>query len=580
MNRRSWFAAAVVLTLLCLAISQLWFWRRGLYSDDYALRTRVVDPVTGATTPLLGRYNEMYPARILMHQVAFAFLWLMPGGELLVRTVIALFVALNSALLGLLVHRALGSRTAALIAAWIFLMPVFAAEAVLWTTAAAEYVLGGTLALLYALVVVDDAARDQQPLRTAALAAALLILTLMFAEAYIVIVVLAPLVAAVAAVRAGRSIQDGCRRALRASRVAIPVVVVFSVAFALSPLPGLRGGLDLTITGLVTRAGAYVDRLYWLTLSPAFGRPVLTESFRQGMEALTTTSAFLLAAVAAASLIALSLVQWRSEARDTASGSASGAALLAIGLLWVAAAVFVPGIVAKGQTLDYRLLYFPTAGLGVSIASLCWLWEKRWATHPVMGRLPLLCGILALVAGAIALAGYGRMYQLRSQQDQQQVEAVVRAIPSSFLPQGAVVVPYRFDPEPSGAASKMLTGVFEAWWSTEEALNAAYRRHDLRAIAGNRWGGWDSAFTLRNGPGGLTIDVQDDRVPLDRLVLLANSNGAVSVIRRLVVHACGGQVSDVTLPAAERGSGPRLRFVESLEVSATIEPCPASGSRS
>ena len=135
--------------LLCLVLSNLAIWRRGLYVDDYFNYTVAVDVVSGRWRPFLSRSQvPAFPIRLLSYAVATSFSGLIPAHELWVRLITALAVAANACLLGGLVYRVLGSRLAALVSGWLFLVPVYAYEAVLWATST-TYTVGTVFALLF-----------------------------------------------------------------------------------------------------------------------------------------------------------------------------------------------------------------------------------------------------------------------------------------------------------------------------------------------------------------------------------------------------------------------------------------------
>jgi hypothetical protein len=567
--RTSWLWTAVALTVVCLAIAHLVFWQHGLYLDDYALRTRVIDPITGATTPIWSRYMETYPARVLMHLVAFELLAGEPQAQLFERTLLAACVAFNACLLGGIVYRAVASRTAALVAASIFMVPVFATEAVFWTTAAAEYVFAGTCALLFVHCIIDGACGKAGLARTAVLAAVTMGIALMFAEAFIAVVMLAPLVAMVAALRQGQPRRATGSRTAVAMSLALPLALGFALVLAYSPLPSLLGGLDLSSAGLLSQGRAFAARTYWLTVSSDFGWPVLRQVSVDGLASLVATPG-LRALLAAAAILGVCLVAtWSSRPADRSASYSHAAALFGIGLLWTV--VPIPAVVARGQSVDPRLLYLPTAGAGITAGALVWFVEKWTGGRGILARLPIAVAVTTLILGSIAMAGHARLYAIRSQQDAAQIEAATRALPPSLLPREAVIVPYQFDSGQAGdPSSRVLFGVFEAWWSASEALNAALRRADLMAITGNRWSRW--TFALDGDRSTQRMRIQGTPVALDKLVVLAVQDQRIAPVESLVIHACDGTATRVALPTAQAWLAAGLGVVHSIDVPGSV-PC-------
>jgi hypothetical protein len=572
---RWWFHPALLLTVICLAAAQLLFWRHGLYLDDYALRTRVIDPVTGMHTPMWSRYIETFPARLFMHHLTFALVGAVPRFEFAVRALIALAVGINGCLLGLLVHRCLGSRTAALVASWTFMVPVFAAEVVYWTTAATEYLMAVMWALILALVVCDAATGRRTRMQAIFLCAVTMAMGLMFAETQIAIAVIAPMAAVIAAVRQGHSVRPAASRSLWAMSAAVPLLVGFSIIVATSPFAALRGGVEVSATALLWQVRSFTSRAYWLTVSPEWGWPVLRQMAQDGWDGLSGMWAGRLAIGGAAACAVCIVALWRSRTSDRAAPYACGIAAVAVGLFWVVLSMFVPAALVGGQVLESRLLYFPTAGAAFAVAGLTWLLEKRTRGAGVLGRAPLVLGVLGLLAGSTAMTGYSRLYAERFAEDSAQLAAVTDAVPVALLPRNAVVLPYRLDRATAAPASRALSGVFESWWSATEALKAAYRRSDITAVTTNRWDTWRFASSDATA---VTLRVQGAPVSLDRLVVVAEQHGSVLPVRALMIASCGGKSARVVLPAVQAWAARGRPVIDALTVpgerSAT---CPPAG---
>jgi hypothetical protein len=560
---------AVILTIACLTSVHLLMPHRGLYLDDYALRTRVVDAATGEYTPLLGRYNDMYPARLLMHHLAYVYLALVPDHELLVRAAIALNVALNAVLLGGLVYRILRSTPCAMLAICGFLVPLYASEVVLWTTAAAEYLPAGAATLMFLHAAAGAASDETAGWSRASVAAFWALLMLMFAEAYITLLALAPLVTLAAGYRHGIPPRKAAWRGLRMLRVCMPLAVVVCVIYAHS-LGDLRGGLDLSPYGLTTRAGAYVDRLNWLTFSETWGEAIIAETFSGGVDYLVHAAVgralFFVILVSAV----WTIVSARATGDEVAVPPQCGWIVLTIGVMWTLLTLFLPGLVARAQSLELRLLYAPTAGVTLTLAAACWMLQTRMSAQWLAARLIVGAGTVILVGSTIVLTGHARLYEQRSERDAQQITAVIQAVPGAYLPAGTIVVPYEFEPRGAQPTSgRLLAGVFESWWSASEALNAAYRRTDLLSVTANRWVEWDFEYDASHSPA--EVLVQDTPVRSADLLLLVYRDSRAFAVRTLIVPRCTGTPAEVTLPIGRRLADSGVPVLDRLVVPGPIK---------
>jgi hypothetical protein len=145
LERYGWLFTAAV----CLVAGYLAAWQRGLYMDDYTHKLMAVDPLTGNwIMPWDIDLYMPFPVRTLTVVIHAYILGILSTGEFWVRVASAIGVGVNALLLGILVYRIVGSRMAAVVAGWLFLMQFYAQEAVLWASAAG-YVLGCGLTLVF-----------------------------------------------------------------------------------------------------------------------------------------------------------------------------------------------------------------------------------------------------------------------------------------------------------------------------------------------------------------------------------------------------------------------------------------------
>jgi hypothetical protein len=146
-------------------------------------------------------------------------------------------------------------------------------------------------------------------------------------------------------------------------------------------------------------------------------------------------------------------------------------------------------------------------------------------------------------------------YAARSQLDQRQLAALVRAVPAKYLPGDAYLVPVHCE-EPLFAGrdtvNLLLTGVLETPWSAHGALSMAYRRRDFVVHTSNRW----LPMTFTRIPGtdrkadGLKIN--GTRMPLERTILFTYRDGKGCAIENLTLSEPDGSLHRLHLPAADR----------------------------
>lgn len=563
LRRYGWLLCA----LLGLLISYLLVWQRGLYMDDYYLKNVVFDPVAQMTTPMSGRPMDWLPARSLHYLVTFSLIELVPRYEFFVRLVVALFVGLNALLLGGLVYRLIGSRLAAVIGGWLFLAPIFAAEAVLWIAACA-YVFSATFALLF-LHLSLSVQSQQKRIGTFIVGGALAFtLMLLFIEAYITTIGLALLLSLAVAAHKRQTVYVTVKRALLYLLLPGLTLVFFSFLYRRSPLLANRGGLDLNLYNLIERSASFIQAMFWMTVSPEWGGSLLKETLISGFNVILSSTSGGLLLGGAVLLFLLTILTWRNGEREFEAPYAVGLVLFFTGLIWLLVAMLFPGVVGKAQILEYRMLYYPTAGLSLSVAALIWMATKYLRSRQLWGKVFLSLASLALLGSSITMLGYTRLFARRYATDQRQVSVVAKTIASETLPAGAYLVPYKFDQD-SGAGgttgSKLLSGVFEARWSAQNALNAAYRRNDLQAITANRWSDWRFKYDAQGLPNN-RLHIQGTQVPIDKTLLVAYLDGKALPVQKLLISMNDGTEQTVIFPLASNLAAQGVPTVNTLSV--------------
>jgi hypothetical protein len=558
LRRFAWALAS----LTCLILSYLLVWQRGFYFDDYNNRILAYNVITGHTSPIWdrSRYGS-FPARMFAWTLVTGFAQFLTSAEFWVRLVAMLGIGFNALLLGWFVYRVLGSRLAALISGWLFLVPVYGFEAILWL-GAIGYIFMVTLALLFLHACWSAFAdlhrirhwrlkTDLGPVSRSILLSVLAFVTmLLIAESYVTIIGLVPLLGVVFAMRRSHTrMWVMLRRAIfiAAWPSAISAIIYF-LFYRASAIEAQRGGLDLSYSGLSYRVHGYFDRLRWMTVSDKGGEHLTDDVFRLGRTMVFAswkgTTLFVVACV----LILLTALSWRTDERDYKARYCVGSLLVAIGLIWAIVTMLFPAVLAKAQILEYRMLYFPIAGLSVALGTFIWMvmkWIGRF--RPAGEKICIAVVGVFLLMSTIPMVGYTYAFAARSRLDQQQIAAVTRAIPAEYLPQHSYIVPFALEehlPVRGDYVNALLVGVFDAPHSANAALEMAYRRNDLISITSNHWVG----MKFSDPSGQLTI--QGFPMPTDRTVLFTLRGNTALVIEQITINEVDGTQRVVQFPVA------------------------------
>jgi hypothetical protein len=542
MQRYGWLAFFIA----CLTLSYLLVWQRGLYADDYFFYNDVVDSVSGARQFYLPDRLD----RVLHFLVDTNLAGIMPEYEALVRLLAALCTAANALLLGWLVARLVHSRFAAVVAAWFFLAPFAAHEAVLWISAY-SYMFSVLCTLLCLHAAVTVLTRERRWRRWALAAITCYAAAVGFGEQAALSVILLPLLAIVL-LRQERS--AGPRRAATRSIAMVVAMSVIAAAivwfgYRTSSLVMPRGGMDLSIGSLAQKTLEFMNRLLGLTIRPNTGLRLTIEAGKLGVHKLLDAPPAMLVFVAAAILLLVTARTWQSEGSSRMPARATLGAGAACA--WFVASALIPGIAIPNQILAPRMLYIPLAGLSVAGALLAW----RLASRFVPERLVLLAAGAIVLVSSVCMLGYDRAYEARSQLDQRQLATLRQALPARYLPQGAYVVAIDVDERLFGHSdgmSNVMLGLLQSRWSAPRAMNTSYRRNDLQTVASTSILVKDVAYTEARGAAPAELRVMDTPLPIDKTVIFVYKDGASRIIESLVVRQSDGARLTVRFPVAEK----------------------------
>ncbi len=266
---------------------------------------------------------------------------------------------------------------------------------------------------------------------------------------------------------------------------AFALAVTYAIAFAYV-LVVLRASPIVAVHGKVTLDPLVIlsERLPQLSASVAsyleewLPRGIFADALLLGIQAwLTSLWFWVLVMILGVGVIVAAretTKQWDDQRADNAF------ALIAIGLVWFALAL-VPVLFISGLSVSSRVMLFPSAGLALAAGGLAgWLVERAWTRRQLVWTAIMVALAMLVLVNALAMAGLLRVYQLRSARDQQQLTALLKALPE--LPQTpSWILAHALDqtivqPELGRATSldRLLYALFDTPWAAERALWQAY----------------------------------------------------------------------------------------------------------
>jgi hypothetical protein len=518
-------------------------WQRGFYCDDYTFYRQTIDQTSGQQHI----YLRIRLDRPLAFFADINLAGLAKRHELPVRTLAALVSGANALLLAWLIYRLTRARLLAVLTAWFYASPFVAHEAVLWI-AAYLYIFSAFFVLLCLHAAATAFLRPRRWQIWALVCIVCYAAAVGFSEQAALSIVLVPVLAWALAVQRRAAGNPTRRAGMIALLCTLIAASVAWFGYRTAITVASRGGIDLSSTGLLGRAGQFLDRLVMLTVRPNTGLRLALESGKQGVHALLDSPAALFVFLAAALLALLAVVYWQPEPKRPPLDDRAAPALLSVGLLWLVVTALVPGVLVAGQILVVRMLYIPLAGAAAAGAALVWLVARRlpaaWGERLAMSGA---AGVLLL--SSVCMLGYCRAYQARYQLDQRQLAGLSQVLPARYVPDGAYIVPLELDERLFGhkdGLSAVLIGVLQARWSAQDVYNDLFQRTKIQTVA--RLGELSKHVTHQEAPAELRIT--DQLVPLDKTVLFVYKDGRCSVIESLVIRQSDGTVRVVHFPIA------------------------------
>lgn len=542
-----WFMVGIA----CLWLAYLLVWQRGLYIDDYSLKSIAVDLVTGERSPIFDpQANMNFPSRILAWIVLPQIAAMIPDQLLIARVIMAALTGINAMLLGYLVLKVVGSQLAAVIAGWGFL--VHPHNEVPFWIGAGGYLLAMAFTLAALIAVWHVLFRSERPWLWAAGGIVALLLSYTFSENGVSILFLPPLFALVAASRQPRSIW----RRLAVRTVGMTVGLAGSTFLYLlliannSAVIRNRQGIDLDLGRILDRSISYIPVIGWNLIT--WGKELYIEAFMRGVIEIRSSLLAILAFSTILILIFLSIVAWNDRPGNGRGNTVTALTVILLGSLWTITGLLFPYTLAVSQGFERRYAYPATAGLAVAFSGMAVLIVSI-VRRSSWERVLIGASAVALLLASVCTLGFARTHAERSALDERQREALVRVAPGAMLPYGTFVVPYLCDERLFGqndALSLYAFGAMETSWSAYSSLVMAYHRGDLVPLVTNRWGPMNFAIEKDIGHHPRLL-VQNQPVLLDRLLLYQYREGNVYLITSLIVELPTGERVRFELPLTQ-----------------------------
>ncbi|MEI7556259.1 hypothetical protein [Candidatus Chlorohelix sp.] len=508
----------LITSILCLILGYMLVWQRGFYSDDYLFKFM----------PSEVKYNQ---PRAGAWAMGYAFYFFIPDFEIIPRLIVCLAIGVTAFLLGWLIYQILGSKLAAVISGWILLMPFYASEATLW---AFVYIIISMLALIFLIACWKALAEPNHRIVKIIIGTLAYALMLYVEEPLALVILLVPLLGLTQLESFTRlSAYWSFFKRITIILICPSLVAVgfYLVFYRNSTFIEGRGGLDTNIEAILQRPAQYMQRLEGMTISSDWGLPLTKEVFNLGLSVIVGSwkgiTLFLLLIVA----LIWTVFSWKPSTNEYKMTYKTGVIVFLSGIIWIALLLFIPGILIKGQILEYRMLYFPYAGLGIALGSLFWIINKKFQYIFVSKIWIVLVGALLLFS-SICTTGFAESFAIRYDLDQKEVNAITKALPSQALPEKTILVPVatvETYPAKYVHAVSLLFGVLETNWSLSASIQNSYQRKDLYAVTGNKWAPIQLSSTATPN----LLRVGNSELQIDHLLLFSYRWGTVYVIKDL-----------------------------------------------
>lgn len=522
-------------------------WQRGPYHDDHFLYSwsfaKLIDFIGAEVRPL--------------GKLIGAFIFSQP--EIHARVFAAAMLVGTALLAAYLVYRVTRVRLAATVAGLLCLAPFFGIEATTWTNAVIHFLPAGFLALLAAHLYWSSVRAADYSFRSIVLAVSSgLSLVLAFsciepaANFWILFLGLT-------LVQTLQSRDPNPSRFLPlviATLVLIVALVAIYAVFYVDANQVTRRG-ELALPDM-DRLRTFLLHMYNLGLGGTFWRDMLNLNYAYGWETLRSNPlAALVALLALVTGVGLNL-SWTSEAaaaNDRIERALGASIMLIASLLAAIASLLIPAVLLTGEDGSPRLGYLPGLGMNLAIgffvAITVLLGRKKAIDHSI-----LLTVTICALASSMAALGYTRLYQVRRDYSEMQLQALLRAVPKEAVAGAEVTMlpvqiaedfidhPVRIDPK------YILMGYFTSPNAIGTVLRGAYPDSDLHVVrpayGPARWV-FEKTGNQTLSVSGYPVDPPWE-VPPERLIVFRFAkSGTVEVAAKIEFRDKGGSVSDEVL---------------------------------
>ena len=559
---RSW----LLIGIGCSWLGYMVVWQRGFFLDDWSIGLHARDQQTLEWLPITFTREAIptFPARILTFVFIPRLIALMWTNEFFVRLLIASCVGVNAFLLGWLVYRILHARLPAVVAGWLFLMPIYT-DVTLWAGAAAYVFLSGfTLLMLHAIW--SSFVVDGQPYIWLFAACLALLVSLAWAEATVGTISLIPIMGVLCRVRRSSTNwrRIGYRTMLSTIMTIIVVLTYYFLVISTSPLVPGRGGILSDAAMILQRSEMWLKALYWWTLDPSWGGRFTVASYIVGSSHILTQQTGTILTISIIIVLALTVVNWKND-QVRFDSVASVLLMMVLGIVWFVTTLYVPYIFVSGKMFEIRFLYFPLAGLSIVAGTLVALATLIIRHRSMQQALLAAFGVLLVVLSVCTL-GHARSYAVRYETDVRAFKDLGNLAPFEAIPEGAQFIPVNLDVSLPGNEN-LLTGAiisaFEASWSAYAGLNPMYPGKNIEYIPSSRW---VLATFSENPPVNpspfckqtsnispvkpSTFFVQGCPVDPARAIVFTSHRSKMTLVRTLVLRRSDGTTRIVVLPIA------------------------------
>jgi len=571
----------LIVGLACLWLAYLLVWQRGFYIDDWHIGLRARDHQTLEWLPIYLNYRE----RVLTQVFVPYFIALMWTDEFLVRLLTAGGVGVNAFLLGWLVYRMVHSRLPAIVAGWLFLVPVYT-DIPLWAGAAAGFFTNGlTLLMLHAIW---SALAVDSPRYIWFLIGSLMLVTLMWGEPTVGIISVIPIMG-VLYLKQRPEVKWRMVAYRTTFAFIVPTIVV--VLYTLLTLSGSqiveRRGITTDMTLIAQRMYEWSRILYRFIFDPTGRSHFVVLSYVIGLDHILSSQFGIILLLSISVILGLTVVNWRIDHQF--SKVSEILLVLALGIVWFLTLSYVPYVFVPRQVFEVRFLYFSLPGASIAMGALAALTVSLIRLRRLQQMFLAGCGALLIIL-SVCMVGYARVYKARYEHDMDMIKTLARLVPSEALPERPQFIPVNLDyslPGKERLLTEMIASALEYEYIARAGLLRVYPnraskgpdhvRIQIEYIPAPRWNPAvfseriisdisdfpDYCFIKKTD---VNLSVQGCPIDSNRAIVFTHHNGELVLVRTLTLQRSDGTTRIVELPVVSRLAARGSRVIETLIV--------------